>query len=119
AHESDRFVGQARAVGAKREAKLRQRLARLQKPVELRRFDTFGDTIGEIAAREGRTADAFVAMRPNGSSQEPEHLIESVLFGTGRHLLLVPPRKTAPPAFDHVMIAWNGSKEASRAASEA
>src|SRR4030095_3469920 len=104
AHESDRFVGQARAVGAKREAKLRQRLARLQKPVELRRFDTFGDTMGEIAARQARTAAVVVAMRANGASQEPEHLVESVLFGTGRHLLLVPPRKTAPPAFDHIMV---------------
>jgi nucleotide-binding universal stress UspA family protein len=119
AAESVRLVDKARIVGDKLEAKLRQRLARLQKSVELRRFDAFSDTMVEIAAREARTADVFVAMRPNGSSQEPEHLIESVLFGTGQHLFLVPPRKTAPPAFDHVMIAWNGSREAARATSEA
>jgi nucleotide-binding universal stress UspA family protein len=119
AAESVRLVDKARVVGDKLEAKLRQRLARLQKPVELRRFDTFGDVVGDVAAREARTADVFVAMRPNGSPQEPEHLIESVLFGTGRHLFLVPARKPAPPAFDHVMIAWNGSREAARAVSEA
>jgi nucleotide-binding universal stress UspA family protein len=75
--------------------------------------------MGEIAANEARTADVFVAMRPNGSSPEPEHLIESILFGTGRHLLLVPERKTAPPTFGHVMVAWNGSREAARAVAEA
>jgi nucleotide-binding universal stress UspA family protein len=119
AAESVRLVDKARAVGDKVEAKLRQRLARLQKPVELRRFDTFGDAIGGIAAREARTADVFVAMRPNGSSREPESLIENVLFGAGRHLLLVPERRTAATAFDHVMIAWNGSREAARAVAEA
>jgi hypothetical protein len=47
----------------------------------LRRFEAFGDTMGEIAARESRTADVFVATRANGSSQEPEYLLESILFG--------------------------------------
>jgi nucleotide-binding universal stress UspA family protein len=117
--ESVRVVDQARVVGDKLEAKLRHRLARLQKPVELRRFDTFGDMMIDIATREARTADVFVAMRPNGSSQEPEQLVESVLFGTGRHLFLVPEHKAAAPAFDHIMIAWDGGREAARAVAEA
>jgi nucleotide-binding universal stress UspA family protein len=117
--ESVRLVDQARLTGDKIEGEIRLRLARLQKPVELRRFDTFSNTAGDIAAREGRTADVFVAIRPNGTSGEPEQLIESVLFGTGRHLFLVPGRKNATPVFDHVMIAWNGSREAARAVSEA
>jgi nucleotide-binding universal stress UspA family protein len=117
--ESVQLVDRARVIGDKLEAKLRQRLARLQKPVDLRRFDTFGDTMAEVAAREARTADVFVAMRPNGASQEPEQFIESVLFETGRHLFLVPDRKAVTPAFDRVMIAWNGSREATRAVAEA
>lgn len=119
AAEWARVVDRARDAGDKLEAKLRERLARLQKPVELRRFDTFSDTMGKIAAREARTADVFVALRPNGSSREPDQFLECILFGTGRHLFLVPERKTAPPAFDHAMIAWNGSREAARAVSEA
>jgi nucleotide-binding universal stress UspA family protein len=117
--ESVRLADKARLVGDKLEAKLRQRLARLQKPVELRRFDTFGDVMGEVAAREARTADVFVAIRPNGSLEEPEQLIENVLFETGRHLFLVPERKSATPVFDHVMIAWDGGREATRAVAEA
>jgi hypothetical protein len=31
--------------------------------------------------RETRTADLLIAMRPHGSSQEPEHLVECSLFG--------------------------------------
>jgi nucleotide-binding universal stress UspA family protein len=119
AAESVRLVDKTRAVGDKLEAKLRQHLARLQKPVELRRFDTFSDMVDKIAVREARTADVFVALRPNGSSRESEQSIESILFGTGRHLFLVPEHKAVPPTFDHVMIAWNGSREASRAVSEA
>lgn len=52
---------------------------------ELRWLEALGDTMGEIATRETRTADMFVAMRPNGSSMEPEHLVEWVLFGTELH----------------------------------
>jgi nucleotide-binding universal stress UspA family protein len=117
--ESARLVDQAHAVGDALEARLRHRLAQLQKPVELRRFDTFGDVMRDIAAREARTADVFVAMRPNGSAQEPEQLVESVLFETGRHLFLVPEKEAAPEAFDHIMIAWNGGREATRAVTEA
>jgi nucleotide-binding universal stress UspA family protein len=114
-----RLVDEARVAGDKIEAELRQRMARLQKPVELRRFDTFSDAVGEIAAREARTADVLVAIRPNESSQESEDLVENVLFSTGRHLFLVPERKSAATTLDHIMIAWNGSREAARAVSEA
>jgi hypothetical protein len=82
------------AVSDKLEAELRQRLARLQKPVELRWCEAFGDTMGEIVACETRTADRFVAMRPVGSSQEPEHLVECVLFGMELHSAV----KRFPPA---------------------
>lgn len=117
--ESVRLIEAGRALGDKKEAKLQQRLARLQKPIELRRFDTFNGMISDIAAREARTADVFVALRPDGSPKDPDQLIESVLFGAGRHLFLVPERKTVAPALDHVMIAWNGSREAARAVAEA
>jgi hypothetical protein len=89
------LVQLARDAGDKVEIKLTQRLACLQKPVELRRFDGFLDTIADIAAREARTADTFVTLRPNGAAQEPEHLVERVLFGSGRDLILLPHRKAA------------------------
>jgi nucleotide-binding universal stress UspA family protein len=75
----------AREAGDKSEAKLKERLNRLQKPVELRRFDILSDAAANVVAREARAADTFVALRPNGAPQEPEHLVETVLFGSGRH----------------------------------
>ena len=117
--ETARLLEKARAAGDVVESSIRQQLARLQRPAELRRFDTVGDVLGQIVSREARTADAFVALRPDGSAQEPEQLIESVLFGAGRHLVLVPDHRAGSPAFDHVMIAWNGGREAARAVAEA
>jgi nucleotide-binding universal stress UspA family protein len=109
----------AREAGDKVEAKLRERLNRLQKPVELRRFDILSDAAENVVAREARAADTFVALRPNGVPQEPEHLVESVLFGSGRHLFLVPDRRPAKAVFERVMLAWNGSRESARALAEA
>jgi nucleotide-binding universal stress UspA family protein len=109
----------AREAGDKVEARLRERLNRLQKPVELRRFDILSDAAENVVTREARAADTFVALRPNGAPQEPEHLVESVLFGSGRHLFLVPNRRPAKTMFKRIMLAWNGSRESARALAEA
>jgi hypothetical protein len=92
-----------------------QRLARLQ----MHRFDDFSDAISDIAVREARAADTFVALRPNDAPEEPERLIEGALFGSGRNVFLVPGRKPTPVRFDHILIAWNGSRESTRALAEA
>jgi nucleotide-binding universal stress UspA family protein len=113
------LLDNAREYGDEIQAKLRKRLDLLQKPVELRRFDVYSDTIGETAASEARSADAFVGLRPNRSPGEPENMVEGVLFGSGRHLVLIPERKPVPLAFDHILIAWNESREAARAVAEA
>ena len=109
----------AKEAGDKVEARLRERLNRLQKPVELRRFDILSDAAADVAAREARTSNSFVALRPNGAPHEPEHLVESVLFGSGRHLILVPSRKPEKVIFERIVLAWNGGREAARALAEA
>lgn len=64
------------------------------------------------------TSYAFVALRPNGAADDPEHVLENVLFGSGRHVYLVPPGHQRKLAFERVLLAWNGSREAARALAE-
>lgn len=109
----------ARAAGDKTEAALAEKLSRLQLEVDIRRFDIFGDALPDIAAREARSADEFVAIRPNSEASEPEGMVESVLFGGGRHLLLIPESTDRPYTFENVLVAWNGSRESARAMAEA
>jgi nucleotide-binding universal stress UspA family protein len=111
-------MDRAREVGDKTEALLARRLEQLERPVEIRRFDVLADDIARIAAREARSADTFVALRPNGA-MDPEQLIEGVLFGSGRNIYLVPETERPKIAFDHILVAWNGSREAARALAEA
>ena len=119
ASQAAEVTRRALEVGDRIEAELLQRLARLQMPVEMRRFDDFSDAISDIAVREARATDTFVALRPNGAPEEPERLIEGVLFGSGRSVFLVPGRNRTPVRFDHILIAWNGSRESTRALAEA
>ena len=110
---------QTRKAGDQMEKLLVERLARLQKPTEIRRFDVFSDAVSETVVREARAADVFVALRPNGAPQEAEQLVESVLFGAGRHVFLVPERKPGKFSLDRALVAWNGSRESARALAEA
>jgi nucleotide-binding universal stress UspA family protein len=105
-------IDHAREAGDLAEALLARRLQQLERPEEIRRFDVLADDIARIAAREARSADCFVTLRPNGA-MDPERLIEGVLFGSGRHVYLVP--ETERPK---IAIAWNGSREATRALGE-
>jgi nucleotide-binding universal stress UspA family protein len=112
------LMERAREAGDKTEALLAKRLRQLERPVEIRRFDVLADDIANIAAREARSADTFVALRPNGA-MDPERLVEGVLFGSGRHLYLVPETERPKIAFDRILVAWNGSRESARAMAEA
>jgi nucleotide-binding universal stress UspA family protein len=109
----------AREAGDLMEERLEKRLGELGRRVELRRFDAFMEDAPNIATREARSADAFVTLRPSNPG-EPDHLVESVLFGSGRHLYLVPEgRRRSKTDFESVLVAWNGSRESTRALAEA
>jgi nucleotide-binding universal stress UspA family protein len=110
----------AKEAGDAPETMVFQRLTRLQQPTNLRRFDVASDTdIPDAALPVARTGDAFVALRPNGRANEPEELIENLLYGTGRHLFLVPDDWNGLTPLDNAIVAWNGSRESARALAEA
>jgi len=111
------LLEKAREAGDITEEKLVKRLKLLDRPVEIRRFDVLANDIANIAAREARAADTFVALRPNGP-MDPERLVEGVLFGSGRHLFLFPEAERPRIAFDRILLAWNGNRESARAMAE-
>lgn len=108
------ILDQARKIGDQTEAALAKRLSLIDRPVEIRRFDVLADDVANVAAREARSADTFVALRPNGS-MDPDDLVEGVLFGSGRSIFLVPETERPRITFDRILVAWNGSREAARA----
>lgn len=78
---------------------------------------TWSERVGEfepIITRYGRLSDFIVLPRATASEVVAQRCADAAVFGTGRPTLLV--GETLPTALtDHVLVAWNGSLEASRA----
>ncbi|NBJ10729.1 universal stress protein [Microvirga arsenatis] len=110
----------ARQDGDTTAKRLTERLASLQVPSELRRLDGTYGTLSAKVVEQARCADLFLATRPNGGTETPDwtDLVEAVLFGSGRALLLVPPGRHRRGPIQTVLVAWNGSREAARALRE-
>jgi len=62
----------------------------------------------------GRLSDLIVISYPGGDTDATEAILEPAVFDTGRPLLLVP-KRVPDDLLRHVVIAWNGSLEATRA----
>ena len=77
----------------------------------------WSERVGEfepVITRYGRLSDFVVLPRPSNSEIVAQRCLDAAVFGTGRPILLV--GDSFPAAMtEHVMIAWNGSLEASRA----
>jgi nucleotide-binding universal stress UspA family protein len=70
-----------------------------------------------IIGQAGRLADLIVIMRPKSSRDLPAMLgVEAAIFGSGRPTLLVPPESHFSPS-TKALVAWDGSREATRALS--
>jgi nucleotide-binding universal stress UspA family protein len=80
-------------------------------------FATWSETVGEIemlVTRFGRVSDLIVLQRVAPGSIRPQRIFDAAVFGSGRPALLLA-EKLPFDMTEHVMIAWNGSLEASRA----
>jgi hypothetical protein len=80
-------------------------------------FASWSEQLGDIetvVARFGRVSDLIVVQRPSSSSVQGQRCFDAAVFESGRPTLVVAERLPFD-IIDHVMIAWNGSLEASRA----
>lgn len=69
----------------------------------------------EIFIRRSFLSDLIVINRQFGKTDRSFRMVQTALFRTGRPVLLMPVEKLKRPLLDKVVIAWNGSFEASRA----
>lgn len=116
-----RLLDQARAEGREFEEKTKNRLRGLAPSSEVRRIDAYAHEQARLIARECRTADALVGLRLSDEDDaiELHDVVEEALFEAGRHIFLVADQKSFDGGFQHAVIAWNGSREATRAVAEA
>jgi nucleotide-binding universal stress UspA family protein len=84
---------------------------------------SFVSTVGYTSASaidSARCTDIVVAVQSSSSAlSDSRSDIESFLFESGRPMLLVPYILTEPRPIKRVLIAWNGSREATRATFDA
>jgi nucleotide-binding universal stress UspA family protein len=101
----DRFNAAARHAAVSAEAR------RLEAPV---------DTAPGLFAQIARRFDLAVVAQPEPKCPVPDRLIvEAALFDTGRPVLIVPYIQRAGLELDQVMLCWDGSRSAARAAADA
>lgn len=86
-------------------------------PLRITEIECFPSAAGDIVTSLARYHD-LVLVGIGASDVTPQATAEAAIFGSGRPTLLVP--EDAPVAtFGHVMIAWDGSRVAARAVSDA
>jgi nucleotide-binding universal stress UspA family protein len=112
---------EARRTGDAVQQKLAERFARLGTSNEIRRVEEVPGRLSDRAATEARWADLFVTSRPyddRGATQWAD-LFETVLFASGRGILVVPPNRRPADAIRRVLVCWRDTREAARAVAEA
>jgi nucleotide-binding universal stress UspA family protein len=78
--------------------------------------------LGELAAEtalRGRNTDLVALTRPEANDLTDLPFAECMIRLSGAPCLLVPKGGEAPVSFDHVVVAWNGSRQAKRALDDA
>lgn len=116
------LLGRARLQAQAEKQRLEARLARAGRAIELRAAEALLRDLGRIAAVHARYADLAVVTRPadDDAGALRADVVEGVLFHSGRPLLIVPPDWPADREIGlRPVLAWDASREATRALSEA
>ncbi|MFN7101565.1 MAG: universal stress protein [Pseudorhizobium sp.] len=108
----------ARRETADVEKIFQERVAREGVPSDWRSFVSPAGYAAPSVLEAIRAADLIIASQGDPASESRSEL-ESLLFDSGRPVLLVPYIMKVPTEIRRVMIAWNGSREAARATFDA
>ena len=115
------LLSRARQDAEKERAKVEARLNQFERGVELRDAEALSRDLGRVAAVHARYADVAVMTRPGegAGADLREEIVEGVLFHSGRPALIAPPNWKGAGIGKRVVVAWDASREATRALSEA
>ena len=115
------LLGRARADAEAERKRVEDRLKRAGQPYELRTAEALSRDLGRVAAVHARYADVAVMTRPSEGigAELKEEIIEGILFHSGRPALIAPTGWSGAMIGKRVVIAWDASREATRALSEA
>jgi nucleotide-binding universal stress UspA family protein len=115
------LLNRARQEAAGELGKVETALKAMPQPIELRRAEALGRDLGRVGAVHARYGDLAVLTRPSAADRrELRHdLIEGVLFHAGRPALIVPPDWAGDSLGKRVVVAWDASREATRALGDA
>ncbi|MBI1188331.1 MAG: hypothetical protein GC206_13535 [Alphaproteobacteria bacterium] len=114
------LLSRARAQGESEREKIEARIAALQRPCELRMAEALSRDLGRVAAVHARYADVSVIARGEGEHGVLlEEVAEGVLFHAGRPIIVTPAGWSATVLGKTVMVAWDASREATRALADA
>ncbi|OQW61657.1 MAG: hypothetical protein A4S17_14635 [Proteobacteria bacterium HN_bin10] len=115
------LLGRARKEAEAERKKVEARLQQSAQGAALRAAEALSRDLGRVAAVHARYADVAVMTRPSeGAGAElREEIIEGVLFHSGRPALIAPPSWKGSAIGKRVVVAWDASREATRALSEA
>jgi nucleotide-binding universal stress UspA family protein len=114
------LLARARQDSATERTAVEARLKALAYPCEMRTGESLSRDLGRVAAVHARYADVAITTRPKLADYDARNdVLEGVLFYSGRPVLAVPPDWQTGPIGRRPMLAWDASREATRALSEA
>jgi nucleotide-binding universal stress UspA family protein len=91
-------------------------LAGREPAVEMRHLETFPSRVEAMSAMNARHADLVIVRAPDESDPQPHaDMVEGVLMGSGRPVLVLPVGWSGRTIGDRAVVAWDASREAARA----
>jgi nucleotide-binding universal stress UspA family protein len=97
-------------------SKFEEGLVREEPAIEMRRFEAYPNRVEALSAMNARHADIVIVRAPSKADDQPHSdLLEGVLLGGGRPVLIVPHDWKKETVGTRTMIAWDASREATRA----
>lgn len=104
---------------AQERAQILDRLADFSFPFEIRDITIDAAVLGDEIIAHARCSDLTVLTRTKVQSIAHRAILQDILFGSGRPVLLVPNGWRSEKKFDRILIGWNARREAVRATNDA